>query len=119
MIKEEIKSAIKISKDFVNWIVYNKWIDAGRPYEEHDKVLMNLEFENKSSQTRSAKCENRNNNYRNSGNVNQKARKISIDLSSTKRTETTAYLQKDKILDNIIEFDIMEKVRKYKLQKGD
>ncbi|CAB5184152.1 hypothetical protein GLOIN_2v1777437 [Rhizophagus irregularis DAOM 181602=DAOM 197198] len=29
----------------VNWTEYNKWVEAGRPYEEHDEILMNLEVE--------------------------------------------------------------------------
>jgi hypothetical protein len=51
--EEEIKEVIKFSKDSVNWTEYNKWVEAGRPYEEHDEVLMNLELEN-GSQARSA-----------------------------------------------------------------
>ncbi|GBC44884.1 hypothetical protein GLOIN_2v1482886 [Rhizophagus irregularis DAOM 181602=DAOM 197198] len=30
-----------------------EWVEVGRPYEEHEEVLMNLKFENGSSQTRS------------------------------------------------------------------
>lgn len=44
--KEEVlKKAIEISKCPVNWNKYNKWVEAGRPYEEHEEVLMNLKHE--------------------------------------------------------------------------
>jgi hypothetical protein len=38
---KEIKKVVKISKDSVNWTEYNKWVKAGRPYEE-----LNLEPKN-------------------------------------------------------------------------
>lgn len=50
--EKELKEAIEISKGSVNWIEYNKWVEEGRPYEEHDEVLMNLKLEYE-SQTRS------------------------------------------------------------------
>src|SRR5687767_6549279 len=48
--EEEIKKVVENSKGSVNWTEYNKWVEAGRPYEEHDEVLMNLEPKNGSPQ---------------------------------------------------------------------
>ena len=49
----ELEKASKSFKSSVNWTEYNKWVEAGRPYEEHDEVLMNLELKNGSPQKRS------------------------------------------------------------------
>ena len=52
--EEEVERVRKIIKCPVNWTKYNKWVEAGRPYTEHDEILMDLKVENESSQTRSA-----------------------------------------------------------------
>lgn len=52
--EEDFKEASENFKSYVNWTEYNKWVEAGSPYEEHDEILMNLNLEhNESSQTRS------------------------------------------------------------------
>ncbi|CAB5116411.1 hypothetical protein RhiirA5_378585 [Rhizophagus irregularis] len=52
--EEDFKEASENFKSYVNWTEYDKWVEAGCPYEEHDEILMNLNLEhNGSSQTRS------------------------------------------------------------------
>ncbi|RGB31168.1 hypothetical protein C1646_671106 [Rhizophagus diaphanus] len=97
--KEEVlKKAIEISKCPVNWNKYNKWVEAGRPYEEHEEVLMNLKHEYE-SQKRSVgtrkyadgrrECRNGVSTQRNSRNADRNAGKKSNGTPSSTRTKTT------------------------------
>ncbi|PKY49466.1 hypothetical protein RhiirA4_422977 [Rhizophagus irregularis] len=98
--EKELKEAIEISKGSVNWIEYNKWVEEGRPYEEHDEVLMNLKLEYE-SQTRSVEtrqyadgkreCRNGVSTHRNSRNAVQNIRKTSNETPSAIGTKTTAH----------------------------
>ncbi|GBC04172.1 hypothetical protein RclHR1_05550009 [Rhizophagus clarus] len=96
--EEELKEAIEISKCPVNWIEYNKWVEEGSPYEEHDEVILNLKHEYE-SQTRSVGarkytvgkggCRNGVSTHRNSMNANQYTGKTSNKTPSTTRSKTT------------------------------
>ncbi|PKY46780.1 hypothetical protein RhiirA4_461745 [Rhizophagus irregularis] len=93
--EEELKKALKISKCPVNWVEYNKWVEEGCPYEEHDEVLLNL----KAEQTRSVgarkyavgsgECRNGVSTHSNSRNANQNAGKTSNETPSTTKSKTT------------------------------
>ncbi|CAG8516931.1 17159_t:CDS:2 [Rhizophagus irregularis] len=60
-----------------------EWVEVGRPYEEHEEVLMNLKFENGSSQTRSVALAE-------IPGANRQTGKTSNGTLSTIRTQTTA-----------------------------
>ena len=52
--EEELEKASKSIKSSVNWTEYNKWVEAGRPFQEHDEIIMNQKLENGSPHKRSA-----------------------------------------------------------------
>ena len=52
--EEELEKASKSFKSSVNWTEYNKWVKAGRPFQEHDEIIMNQKLENGSTQRRTA-----------------------------------------------------------------
>ena len=46
--EEELEKASKSFKSSVNWTEYNKWVEVGRPFQEHEEIIMNQKLENDS-----------------------------------------------------------------------
>ncbi|GBB85499.1 hypothetical protein RclHR1_01200013 [Rhizophagus clarus] len=100
--EEELQEASKLIHSSVDWTEYNKWVEAGEPFKEHDELLpMNQKLENGSTQRRSAGTKRRNvirkqkqgngiSSNKSDGKANQKAEKRYNEITSDKRTETTA-----------------------------
>ena len=38
----------------MNWPEYYKWVEAGKPFVEHDEIIMNQKLENESTHKRPA-----------------------------------------------------------------
>ncbi|GBB91201.1 hypothetical protein RclHR1_18390002 [Rhizophagus clarus] len=92
--EEELQEASKLIHSSVDWTEYNKWVEAGEPFKEHDELLpMNQKLENGSTQRRSAESKNREMELvltRVMGRRIKKAEKRYNEITSDKRTETTA-----------------------------
>ena len=52
--EEEIEKASKSINSSVNWTEYDKWIKAGKPYQEHDELIIDQKLENESAHKRPA-----------------------------------------------------------------
>jgi hypothetical protein len=52
--EEELEKVSKSFKSSVNWTEYNKWVKAGRPFQEHDEIIMKQKLKNGSPHKRSA-----------------------------------------------------------------
>ncbi|GBC18715.2 hypothetical protein RhiirA5_394564 [Rhizophagus irregularis] len=44
--EEQLEEVSKIFKSSVNWTSYKKWVEDGKPYEEHDELIGIRKLEN-------------------------------------------------------------------------
>ncbi|CAB5205239.1 unnamed protein product [Rhizophagus irregularis] len=100
--EEELQEASKLSHSSVDWIEYNKWVEAGEPFEEHDELMsMNQKLENGSTQRRSTGTKRHNvirkrkqrngiSSNKSDGKANKKSGKKSDEITSNARAKTTA-----------------------------
>ncbi|RIA86824.1 hypothetical protein C1645_807594 [Glomus cerebriforme] len=100
--EEELEEASKSIKASVDWTKFNKWIEAGEPFTEHDELIsMDQKLENGSPHKRPDRTKRYNvvgrreqgngiSSYSSAGKAKQKSGKRSNGITSNKRTQTTA-----------------------------
>ncbi|CAG8739662.1 hypothetical protein RhiirA1_464249 [Rhizophagus irregularis] len=102
--EEQLKRASKSFKSSVNWAKYKEWVEAGKPFKEHNELLsidqadQKLENSSYNRPVETKRCnvirqrEQRNgfSSYKSVGKANRITGKRSNDISSTNRTKTTS-----------------------------
>ncbi|RGB39621.1 hypothetical protein C1646_754256 [Rhizophagus diaphanus] len=113
--EEEIEKATRIINSSVNWTEYDKWVKAGKPYQEHDELNIDQKLENESAHKRPAKPQ-----APLVRKVNIVIKNLDPNLFPTLAMYTNQMLenlQRDGILNDVIGLDIIARIREFKSNK--
>ncbi|CAB4432737.1 unnamed protein product [Rhizophagus irregularis] len=99
--EEEIEKASKSINSSVNWTEYDKWIKAGKPYQEHDELIIDQKLENESAHKRPARTRSNNvvrrrkqengfSSKKSAGKATRNTGKRSDEITSNERTPSTS-----------------------------